>query len=133
MAIENQCARVIVSKSRNGVAAKYVHGGANGFDDEMFCGGFVFWRIKVDQCANHLTNEFMGGFNNRVCSRIVRQNVDSFDTGVIKRELKAVIFEFWTVVVNDFGWMCGYRDSQWFSKRRGKHCQLFWDLGVVQF
>ena len=74
--------------------------------------------FKVDQCANHLTNEFMSGFNNRVGSRSVRRDVDSFDAGIIKRELKVVTFEFWTVVMNDFGWTSILRDNQWFSKRR---------------
>ena len=35
----------IVAKGRNGVVAKCVYGGGNGFVDEMFCRGFVFWRF----------------------------------------------------------------------------------------
>ena len=91
---------------RNRVAAKCLHGGANGFVDEMFCRDFALWRFKIDQCVNHLTNEFIGGFNDRVCSRrSIRPNVESFDTSIIERELKVVTFKFRTVVMNDFGWV----------------------------
>ena len=105
MAIENQCTRGIISKYRNGVAAKGVRDGANGFVDEMFCRGFdALWRFKIDQCVNDLTNnEFVSGFKDRVCSRSVRRNVDSFHNGIIKRKLKAVTFKFWTMAMNDFG------------------------------
>ena len=59
--------------------------------------------FQIDQCVHDLTNQFVGGFNDGICSWSVRCDVDRFDSCAVNAKLKRMSLKFWTIVRNNFG------------------------------
>ena len=81
-----------------------VHGCPNCIIDEFVGGVFVCRRFKIDECTNDLTDRFVRGFNNRVCSGHVRRNHNRFYSAIIKQKVKVATIKFRAMIVYNANW-----------------------------
>ena len=81
-----------------------MHCGGKCFVDQEFGRGFVFQGFEINKRTNCLSNDLVCGFDDCICCWCMWSDIDSFDAGTIKRELKIVTMKFRAVIMNKLLW-----------------------------